>query len=76
MSGGLDELSANDWQGLAVSLHAAHFFMTRWAAGDVDLDDPRDAVAAGTLIETLEHWRDEIERRRPKTSAADRLPPR
>lgn len=67
------DLDADELQGLAVSLHSAHFFMTRWAAGDVDLDDPRDAVAAGTLIEVLEHWRDEVERRRPKTTVADRL---
>jgi hypothetical protein len=65
------DLDADELQGLAVSLHAAHFFMTRWAAGDVDLNDPTDAVAAGALLETLEHWRNEVERRRPKTTVAD-----
>lgn len=59
-------------QALGLALHAAHHFLTRWAAGAVDLNDMKDAVAAGTLMEVLEHWRDEVERHRPKTALTDR----
>jgi hypothetical protein len=66
--------TADSWQALSVTLHAAGHFLERFVAGDLDPATLNThLVTASMLVDVLGEWEAQVEELRPKTALADRV---
>jgi hypothetical protein len=67
-------LTADSWQALSVTLHAAGHFLERFVAGDLPVEHLNTHLVMATmLVDVLGEWEAQVEELRPKTALADVL---